>query len=380
MPTLTSNKAKQDFVLKLKDRAKKLGFDEFGIVSANKADDRIKHLEYALDKGFHAGMDWLAREPTKRANPKQLWGEVKSIIILGLNYAPKKNPLYLLEQKDKAYISTYARNIDYHDIIKGRLKEIASLFSKIDGAKLKVFVDTAPVMEKPLAQSAGIGWQGKNSLLISRKFGAYLFLGAIYTNIELPANDKESEKCGSCTKCLDICPTNAFPSPFKLDASKCLAYYNNEHKGHIPLYYRPLMGNRIFGCDDCIAICPWNKFAKQAKEIKLQERADLLEPQIVELLSLDDKNFRKKFARSPIKRLGHARFMRNVLICAGNSGNTKLAADVKKYLEHCEPLIRAMAVWAYSRLAKRGEFLAAKKYYLPKENDEQIKKEWQING
>ncbi len=368
----------QKLVLKLRQRAKKLGFDCFGITGASSSPEINNQLKYALSQGWHADMVWLEDSPKRRANPKELWSEVKSIIMLGVNYAPNYDPLEALENKSKGNISAYARNRDYHDIIKGRLKELAGLLARLEGAKVKVFVDTAPVMEKPLAQAAGIGWQGKHSVLVSRKFGSWLFLGAIYTNIELPHAKPSKEKCGSCTKCLDICPTNAFARPFQLDASKCLAYYNNEHKTHIPLEFRTPMGNRIFGCDDCLAICPWNKFAKATSEIKLQARADLSDLDLGELLALDDRSFRKFFSGSPIKRLGHARFIRNVLISAGNSGDRNLLDAVQSRLDDEQPLIRAMAIWALSKLSLREEFLYYRNRFLALEQDLEVAKEWDI--
>jgi epoxyqueuosine reductase len=366
----------QKLVKDLEERAKKLGFDSFGISDAKTNKRQKKRLDDAIKAGWHGDMEWLADTALRRASPKGLWGDVKSIIMLGINYAPEQNPLPLLEKKTKGNISVYARNRDYHDIIKGRLKELASLLARRANADVKVFVDTAPVMEKPLAQAAGLGWQGKHSVVVSCEFGSWIFLGAIFTNVELPSSTPEEEKCGSCTKCLDICPTNAFPAPFKLDASKCLAYYNNEHKGHIPLEFRTPMGNRIFGCDDCLAICPWNKFAKTSAEIKLQAREELKEPELAMLVNLDDVNFRKLFAGSPVKRLGHARFIRNVLIAIGNSGDKSLLEAVTGRLEDGEPLIRAMAIWAFRSLINEVEIAEIKAHYLASEANPQVAKEW----
>jgi len=369
---------KQKLVLQLQQRAKKLGFDQFGIVKPDRSSDNYIQLKHALKNGFHGDMAWLEDRPKRRASPKELWPDVKSIIMLGLNYTPKENPLELLKRKSKGNISAYARNRDYHDIIKGRLKELAGILANKDGAEVKVFVDTAPVMEKPLAQGAGIGWQGKHSVLVSRESGSWLFLGAIFTNIELIYSEPEKQKCGTCIKCLTICPTNAFPKAFVLDASKCLAYYNNEHKSHIPLEFRAPMGNRIFGCDDCLAICPWNKFAKVTSEIKLQQRAELAAPDLRELLALNDAAFRKFFSGSPIKRLGHSRFIRNVLIAVGNSEDKSLIKAVKQHLSDEQPLIRAMAIWALSQLVAKQEFLSEKTHFLPNEQDLQVAKEWEI--
>ncbi len=377
-----SEKKKLKLVDDLQVRAEKLGFDSFGIAPATTNPKLAKQLNEALTAGWHGDMEWLKDTALRRTSPKALWPEVKSIIMLGVNYAPSENPLPLLEQKSIGNISVYARNRDYHDIIKGRLKELAGLLARYANADVKVFVDTAPVMEKPLAASAGIGWQGKHSVLVSREFGAWLFLGAIFTNIELPVSQEQkqggSTLCGSCTKCLDICPTNAFPAPFQLDATKCLAYYNNEYKGHIPLQYRTAMGNRIYGCDDCLAICPWNKFASATKEIKLQGRKDLQTPKLAELVILDDKTFRKLFAGSPIKRLGHACFIRNVLIAIGNSADKSLLTLVEKRLDDDAPLIRAMAIWAFRALAEKSEVKQKRALFQQSETDPEVAKEWRI--
>ena len=293
----------------------------------------------------------------RRADPRKLWPEALSILLLGMNYAPPSDPLAALAQKSAANISVYARNRDYHDLIKGRLKQLASWFAAaaqragVQAPEFKVFVDTAPVMEKPLAQAAGVGWQGKHTNLVSREWGSWLFLGSIFTTLPLAPDPPERDHCGSCQACLDICPTKAFPRPYALDARRCISYLTIEHKGHIPAEFRPLIGNRIYGCDDCLAVCPWNKFARQAQEIKLLPRADLCAPSIADLLRLDDAAFRSLFAGSPIKRIGSDRFMRNVLIAAGNSGDLALAAPVAEKLGSDSPLVRAMAVWALGRVA-----------------------------
>jgi len=363
-------------VKELRQRAQKLGFDSFGITCATTNPKLATRLDKALKAGWHGDMHWMQETALRRTSPKGLWADVKSIVLLGVNYAPKENPLPLLQQKSVGNISVYARNRDYHDIIKGRLKELASLLARKANADVKVFVDTAPVMEKPLAQSAGIGWQGKHSVIVSREFGSWLFLGAIFCDVELPTSEPAKEICGSCTKCLTICPTNAFPAPFQLDATKCLAYYNNEHKGQIPLKYRAPMGNRIYGCDDCLAICPWNKFAKTTSEIKLQAREELAAPKLMDLITLDDKAFRKLFSGSPIKRLGHARFIRNVLIAIGNSNERQLLSEIEKRLVDENPLIRGMAIWAYIQLANEEEIVSKKAQYMKKEIDKEVAKEW----
>ncbi len=278
--------------------------------------------------------------------------------------------------RERGNISVYARNRDYHELIKGKLKELAGLLARRTGAEVKVFVDTAPVMEKPLAEAAGIGWQGKHTVLVSREFGSWLFLGAILTSAELPPDAPHEESCGTCTRCLDICPTNAFPAPFQLDARRCLAYLNIEHKGPIPHEFRGAMGNRIYGCDDCLAVCPWNKFAAATREAKLRARDDLKSPALADLAQLDDAGFRGLFAGSPVKRLGHARFLRNVLIAVGNSGSAALAPLAETRLGDAEPLIRGAAVWAMRRLVAPDKAAALALAFLARESDMSVRAEW----
>jgi epoxyqueuosine reductase len=296
--------------------------------------------------------------------------------MLGVNYGPGVDPMATLGLRDRGTISVYARNRDYHDIIKGRLKELAGLLSRRTGADVKVFVDTAPVMEKPLAEAAGIGWQGKHTVLVSRTHGSWLFLGAIFTTAELPAAIPHEESCGTCTRCLDVCPTNAFPAPFQLDARRCLSYLNIEHQGPIPLEFRVPMGNRIYGCDDCLAVCPWNKFAAETHEMKLQARDDRIAPRLDELAALDDAGFRKRFAGSPIKRIGHARFLRNVLIAIGNSADAALLPAAEARLRDPDPLIRGAAVWALRRLAAPDTIHRLRLAFLPREADITVQQEW----
>lgn len=361
----------------LRARAQKLGFDAFGVAYAREDSDRAEKLKSALDQGWHGDMDWMVETAIRRASPDSLWPAAKSVIMLGINYGPVSDPMVLLAKKSKGNISVYARNRDYHDLIKGKLKELAGLLARRAGAEVKVFVDTAPVMEKPLAEAAGLGWQGKHTVLVSRDFGSWLFLGTIFTDAELPPDQPHEEVCGTCTKCLDICPTNAFPAPFQLDARKCLAYLNNEHKTQIPRAYRVPMGNRIYGCDDCLAVCPWNKFASETKEAKLQARVDLDEPDLADLVSLDDGGFRKLFAGSPIRRLGHTRFIRNVLIAVGNSADRALLPHVEAHLSHAEPLIRGVAIWAFRRLANPDSIAQMQQKCLPHETNEEVAAEWQ---
>ena len=365
-----------NLVEELRARSKALGFDAFGITTADARPDLREKLNAALAAGWQDGMDWMAAHAGRRSAPAALWEGVRSIIMLGLNYGPTSDPLAVLAQKDRGAISVYARNRDYHDVIKGKLKELAGLLSRRTGAEVKVFVDTAPVMEKPLAEAAGIGWQGKHTVLVSREFGSWLFLGAIFTSAELPIDSPHEESCGSCRACLDVCPTDAFPAPFQLDARRCLSYLNIEHQSPIPHEFRVAMGNRIYGCDDCLAVCPWNKFATATREMKLSARDDLAAPSLSELVALDDRGFRDKFAGSPIKRIGHARFVRNVLIAIGNSGDRSLLEAAQARLGDPEPLIRGAAVWAVRRLAASGTIHKLRLAFLPAEADMSVRAEW----
>ncbi|WP_371682068.1 tRNA epoxyqueuosine(34) reductase QueG [Microvirga sp. 17 mud 1-3] len=335
-----------------------------------------ERLKAWLAEGYHGAMDWMVETAERRSDPRTLWPEVHSVILLGLNYGPAEDPLAALTLKDRGTISVYARNRDYHDVIKGKLKEAAGLLAAKGGADVKVFVDTAPVMEKPLAQAAGLGWQGKHTVIISRDFGNWLFLGAIFTTAELPVDAPERDHCGSCRRCLDICPTNAFPEPYRLDARRCVSYLTIEHKEHIPEDLRAGIGNRIFGCDDCLAVCPWNKFAQTAREARLAQRDDLAALPLAELARLDDPAFRTRFAGTPIKRTGRDRFVRNVLIAIGNSGERGLAAEAVRLLDDPSPLVRAMAVWALSRLApdEVARHAAGRREH---EADEDVRAEWE---
>lgn len=318
----------------------------------------------------------MAETAERRADPKILWPEVRSVILLGLNYGPAENPLGELERKDRGYISVYARNRDYHDVIKGKLKEAAGFLASKASSDVKVFVDTAPVMEKPLAEAAGLGWQGKHTVVISREFGNWLFLGAIFTTAELPADAPERDHCGSCRRCLDICPTKAFPAPYQLDARRCISYLTIEHKGHIPEELRLGIGNRIFGCDDCLAVCPWNKFAQAGREARLVQREDLAALPLKELVRLDDPTFRSRFAGTPIKRTGRDRFIRNVLIAIGNSGDAGLAEEALRLIDDASPLVRAMAIWAVGRLLPHEAVAHHAAQRLEHEVDPDVREEW----
>ncbi|MEO3387058.1 tRNA epoxyqueuosine(34) reductase QueG [Mesorhizobium sp. CAU 1741] len=351
--------------------AGKLGFDALAVASPDATPLASARLAEYVAKGRHGSMEWLAETLERRGDPRSLWPEVRSVIMLGMNYGPDENPLDLLQHKDRAAISVYARHRDYHDVIKGRLKELAQKFAARSGADVKVFVDTAPVMEKPLAEAAGIGWQGKHTNLVSREFGSWLFLGSIFTTAELAPDEAESDHCGSCRACLDICPTDAFPAPYQLDARRCISYLTIENKGPIPREFRAAIGNRIYGCDDCLAACPWNKFARSASEAKLVARADLREPKIGDLLALDDTAFRALFSGSPVKRIGRDRFIRNVLIAAGNSNDPSLEPGVGALLGDPSPVVRGAAIWALSKLVE-ADALRRMIANLPQDEDDDV--------
>ena len=324
-------------------------------------------------------MTWMEQTRERRAAPRNLWSDVRSVVMFGVNYGPEEDPRPLLSRPDRAAISVYARHRDYHDLIKGRLKDVATRFAARAGEDVKVFVDTAPVMEKPLAAAAGLGWQGKHTNLVSKDFGSWLFLGSLFTTAELDFDAPERDHCGSCRACLDACPTAAFPAPYQIDARRCLSYLTIEHKGRIDPSLRPAFGNRIYGCDDCLAACPWNKFAVAASEMKLKARDDLKEPEIGFFLTLDDATFRTFFSGSPVKRIGRARFVRNVLIAAGNSGSPALVPACRSLLADEAVEVRAMAVWALSRLLSRADFLTL--YTLRNPGDDpEVEFEWQLAG
>jgi epoxyqueuosine reductase len=367
-----------DLKAELAEQARALGFDCIGITRPDLPAERAKHFHQFIAAGQHGDMDWLARDPERRAAPRTLWPEVRSVIMLGLNYGPDEDPLTILEARTKAAISVYARGDDYHDIIKKRLKTLARWLVARTPCDVKVFVDTAPVMEKPLAQAAGLGWQGKHTNLVSRSFGSWLFLGAIYTTLELPDDEPEIDHCGSCRACLDICPTAAFPAPYRLDARRCISYLTIEHKGPIPHEFRKGIGNRIYGCDDCLAACPWNKFASAGREAKLAARETLRAPSLAELVALDDAAFRTLFTKSPLKRIGRDRFIRNVLIAIGNSGDVTLAEKARALLGDDSPLVRGAAVWALAQLLDPRAFAQLAATAVPAELDDSVRMEWQL--
>jgi epoxyqueuosine reductase len=321
-------------------------------------------------------MHWMAATAARRGDPRALWPEVRSVIMLGLNYDQGGDPLAILQRRDRGAISTYAQADDYHDVIKPRLKTLARWLTAEAGGDVKVFVDTAAVMEKPLAGAAGLGWQGKHTNLVSRQFGSWLFLGAIFTTLDLPPDAPESDHCGSCRACLDACPTAAFPEPYRLDARRCISYLTIEHKGPIPRELRAPMGNRIYGCDDCLAVCPWNKFARAGREMKLAARGELRAPPLAELARLDDAAFRKLFAKSPVKRTGRDRFVRNVLIAIGNSGDAAFAAEALRLLTDPSALVRGAAVWAVSRLLPPERFAELAAARCAQETAPLVVQEW----
>lgn len=366
----------RDLVYALQDRAKSEGFVAFGIASGRLAPAAGVRLRQWLREGLHGDMLWMESRADERANPDILWPEVKSVVMLGMSYAPPQDPMVLADQDTRARISVYAQGRDYHDVVKGALKRLAGWLAHEAGAGVKVFVDTAPVMEKALAQSAGLGWQGKHSNVVSREHGSWLFLGAIYTTAELAPALPAEDSCGSCRLCQDICPTNAFPAPYRLDARRCISYLTIEHKGPIDLELRPLMGNHIYGCDDCLAVCPWNKFAETAAAHKaFLPRAELVAPQIADLLTLDDAAFRQLFSGSPIKRIGRDRFVRNVLIAAGNGTDAGLISQIEVLLADPAPVVRGAAIWALGRLSPEA-FAQRRQDLFAAEQDASVLAEW----
>jgi epoxyqueuosine reductase len=357
-------------------RARAEGFDLVRITGADAHPDNARHLREYLDAGRQGAMAWMAERSAWRADPQSLWPDARSVIVLGLNYGPTHDPLAVLAQKDRATISVYAQGDDYHDVVKKKLKALAGYIFQTFRAEVKVFVDTAPVMEKPLAQKAGLGWQGKHTNLVSRDFGSWLFLGSIFTTLELPPDPPEQDHCGNCHACLDVCPTDAFPAPYRLDARRCISYLTIENGDPIPREFRKAMGNRIYGCDDCLAVCPWNKFAQAASELKLMSRDELKAPSLSELATLDDAAFRTLFRKSPVKRIGRDRFLRNVMIAIGNSGDPGLAPSANTALRDTSALVRGAAVWALSQLLNAEAFAALAAIHAAAEPDPQVRGEW----
>ncbi|TNF17447.1 MAG: tRNA epoxyqueuosine(34) reductase QueG [Rhodobacteraceae bacterium] len=340
---------------RLAREAREVGFSACRVCRPEAVPEVAGRLAAYLEAGYHGQMGWLAERAHWRGDPAQLWPEARTVIMLAENYGPAHDPLAVLERRDRAAISVYAQHRDYHDVVKKRLKRLARWLIAEAGGEVKVFVDTAPVPEKALGQAAGLGWQGKHTNLVSRDLGSWFFLGAVFTTLELPVDAGERDHCGSCRKCLDVCPTDAFPAPYRLDARRCISYLTIEHKGPVDEALRPLLGNRIYGCDDCLAVCPWNKFAERAAEVKYHAREDLLAPELEELAGLDDAGFRAFFSGSPVKRIGRGRFVRNVLYAIGNSGEARLLPVAQGLCEDALPEVADAARWAVGRLqALRG--------------------------
>ncbi len=370
--------AAADLKQAIRARALELGFDAVGFAAAETSADAKARLRRFLAEGMHGDMGWMAAHADRRADPQALWPEARSVVVVAMSYAPAADPLDRPAGRDRGEISVYARTgRDYHDVLKSRLKQLARWTHEAHGAAVKVFVDTAPVMEKHLAERAGVGWQGKHANLLSRELGNWFFLGEMFTDADLAPDAPERDHCGSCRNCLDACPTGAFPAPYRLDARRCVSYLTIEHKGHIPRELRSGIGDRIYGCDDCLAVCPWNKFARRPREPALWPRAELMAPKLAELARLDDAAFREVFAGSPIKRTGRDRFVRNVLIAIGNSGRTELGPVAADLTEDASPLVRVAAIWALARLtpdAAAGRAAAA----LERETDDDVRQEWRI--
>ena len=361
----------------IRARALALGFDAVGFAPASLGSAAREDLREFLRRGYHGDMGWLADRADQRAEPRALWPDALSVVVLGLNYGPEFDPLAARAPMNRGEVSVYARGRDYHDVLKSKLRTLARWIAETWSTHLKLFVDTAPVMEKPIAERAGVGWQGKHTNLVSRGFGSWLFLGEIYLALELEPDTAEDDHCGECRRCLDACPTNAFPAPYQLDARRCISYLTIEHEGTIERALRPLIGNRIYGCDDCLAVCPWNKFATAGREARLRASAAAAPLPLGELARLNDAEFRRRFSGSPIKRIGRDRFLRNVLIAIGNCGDKKLSEVVLPLLADHAPLVRAMAVWALRHLASPQEWREAAAERLPTERDAAVRAEWE---
>jgi len=359
----------------LRQSALAIGFDVARIARADEAWEAGRHLKEFVAEGRHGDMGWMAETAARRQHPTAMWPEAKSALVVGLNYGPQHDPLASLARTEEATISVYAHNADYHDVMKRRLKQLASQFAASSGHGVKIFVDTAPLMEKPLAHRAGVGWQGKHTNLVSRDFGSWLFLGVMLTDAELEPDSVSDDSCGTCRACLDICPTRAFPAPYQLDARRCISYLTIEHKGPIPREFRRPMGNRIYGCDDCLAVCPWNKFASAARDAAFHPRPELTGPLLADLSQLDDVGFREVFAGSPVKRVGRDRFIRNVMIAIGNSGETGLANRCIQLLADASPLVRGASVWALGALSPLA-FESERCHRRQTESDPGVCEEW----
>jgi epoxyqueuosine reductase len=376
MPTSIS----EPFEPLIRERALALSFDACGFASVEAPWPAAARLHEFVDLGRHGEMDWMATTAERRTHPRAMWSEARSAVVLGLNYGPQDDPLAILDRKDRGAISVYAQGDDYHELIKGRLKALGRWMAETMGCQVRAFVDTAPLMEKPLAQTAGVGWQGKHTNLVSRAHGSWLFLGALLTDLALEPDAPESDHCGSCRACLDVCPTGAFPAPYQLDARACISYLTIEHKGPIPRRYREALGNRIYGCDDCLAVCPWNKYAAQARESALHPREALTAPLLAKLATLDDAGFRALFRKSPVKRVGRDRFVRNVLYAIGNSTDPALAKTARALLDDPSPLVRGAAAWALGRLLPADDFQRLAEARAPAEPEPDARTEWTASG
>jgi epoxyqueuosine reductase len=360
----------------IRAEALRQGFDVVRFAAAESPPGAATDLEIFLAEDRHGAMDWMAQNADRRVSPKALWPHANTVIVVGMNYGPKGDPRDRLASPDRAAISCYAQGDDYHEVMKGKLRRLGRFVAERHGAEVKLFVDTAPVMEKPLAQAAGAGWQGKHTNLVSRLYGSWLFLGSLFTTLEIAPDEPEDDHCGACRRCLDICPTAAFTAPYQIDARRCISYLTIEHKGHIAREFREPMGNRIYGCDDCLAVCPWNKFAAVSREARFHARAELAQPRLADLARLNDADFRALFRGSPIKRIGRDRFVRNVLIAIGNSGDAVLAVEAERLLDDHSPLVRAMAVWALSKLCDPERLEALARIREPEEPDAAARAEW----
>jgi epoxyqueuosine reductase len=360
----------------IRDRALASGFDAVGFSRPDGG--RARDLADWLAAGYHGDMGWMETTAERRASPAALWSGVRSVVSVAVNYAPPEDPTLLRDHPDRAMVSAYARGRDYHDVLKRNLRSLATWIAERFDCEVKLFVDTAPVMEKPAAQRGGLGWQGKHSNLVSRRFGSWTFLGEVFTALDIDADAPETDHCGACRRCLDACPTAAFPAPYRLDARRCISYLTIEHKGHIPREFRAPMGNRVYGCDDCLAVCPWNKFARPTEHAELRPHIHLTRPRLKDYAMLDDASFREVFSGSPIKRLGRDRFVRNVLIAIGNSGCTDLVPQAEALLADPSPLVRAMAVWGLARLLPAERFDRLRAERLERETDPDVIAEWTV--